>query len=288
MNVYIARDGVELGEFPRTQLESRLRAGELQPTDYYWVEGMETWLLLGDGLPPAEPEPAPALPAAPVLTTRSETSPATDLSVAPAAGMEEPEEVASAEEPATTSPAAATFQLPPRRVLLLVAVPLCALVMLGGLVLFFLSDRQSRIAPLRLPPAPEVTPIDRGVDRADRDAAAADLKQRLEKLPGRAEPPQNTFFYDLRVRMSPSTDPVSRWTVVLTGMEATVDPERDKTVRQTKFTMRIEHRNGTWTFVNYEATVTDLEELQSFEVRHDEQSEAPPSLASILGLRIGR
>src|SRR3954464_3359055 len=68
VDVYIARDGVELGAFPRKDLNDLARAGELQPTDHYWYEGMPDWLLLGDflGRGAWEPLPEPKPPQVPL------------------------------------------------------------------------------------------------------------------------------------------------------------------------------------------------------------------------------
>ena len=48
MNVKVARDGVEIGECRRQELDQLARAGQVLPTDHYWLEGMEEWKLLSD------------------------------------------------------------------------------------------------------------------------------------------------------------------------------------------------------------------------------------------------
>ena len=62
MQIYIARDGVEIGEYSRERVDELARAGELLPNDYYWQEGMPDWLLLKDLLASElwAPIPAPA------------------------------------------------------------------------------------------------------------------------------------------------------------------------------------------------------------------------------------
>ncbi len=62
MQIYIARDGVEIGEYSRTRVEELARDGDLLPNDYYWQDGMADWLLLKDLLAAEiwEPIPPPA------------------------------------------------------------------------------------------------------------------------------------------------------------------------------------------------------------------------------------
>ena len=63
MDVWIARDGVEIGAYPQADLPNLARLGHLQPTDHYWYDGLEDWGLLGELLgedawrPPAEIAP---------------------------------------------------------------------------------------------------------------------------------------------------------------------------------------------------------------------------------------
>ncbi|MEP6603453.1 MAG: DUF4339 domain-containing protein [Spartobacteria bacterium] len=64
MDVYIVRDAVEIGHFPRADIEKLARTGELQATDYYWHEGMEGWLPLPDLLGADAWNPIPETPAA--------------------------------------------------------------------------------------------------------------------------------------------------------------------------------------------------------------------------------
>ncbi len=60
MNVWIARDGETIGEYPRESLDLLAQSSELQTTDHYWHEGMENWRqldeLLGESAwqPPAK------------------------------------------------------------------------------------------------------------------------------------------------------------------------------------------------------------------------------------------
>lgn len=63
MDVWIARDGVEIGAYAQADLPNLARMGHLQPTDHYWYDGLEDWGLLGELLgedawrPPAEIAP---------------------------------------------------------------------------------------------------------------------------------------------------------------------------------------------------------------------------------------
>jgi hypothetical protein len=68
VNVFIARDGVEIAEIPRDWIPDLVRSGEVLLTDHYWHEGMATWGVVGDDLAvplpiaraAAEPQAEPA------------------------------------------------------------------------------------------------------------------------------------------------------------------------------------------------------------------------------------
>lgn len=67
MNVFIARDGSIIGEYPRADLEAMARRGELEMEDHFWQEGMEDWLPLPDLLGSeawlaSSPPPSPRSP----------------------------------------------------------------------------------------------------------------------------------------------------------------------------------------------------------------------------------
>jgi hypothetical protein len=62
VQIFIARDGVEIGEWPREQINELARTGEFQPSDHYWHEGMVDWLTLGELLGPDDWKPLPLVP----------------------------------------------------------------------------------------------------------------------------------------------------------------------------------------------------------------------------------
>jgi hypothetical protein len=306
VNFFIAREGEEIGEWSRDELERYAREGLLVPTDYYWRHGMESWQPLSDLLPAATwdpssktaaPAPAPAAepPAKerkPASTTDAAATPKPAAAAAPHPAVTQKlqvDEPVAEEEPSDAPP-------PPRppelNVSQLFANPavryaIGGVALLLGITLVYTlwPERANTNPPLRLDQAAE-EPSDPASERAGRDKAAADLRQRLEALPSRAAPPQNTFYFDLRVKMSRSPAQRARWRAVITGSEHVVDPAQDKVVTQTLFTLTTDYRDGAWTFFRYDAQITNLETLETITVEHDETTEAPPSLATILGLRI--
>jgi hypothetical protein len=46
MLIHVARDGRELGQFNIEELQERITEHSILPTDYAWVEGMESWQLI--------------------------------------------------------------------------------------------------------------------------------------------------------------------------------------------------------------------------------------------------
>lgn len=73
VNVFIARDGSVIGEYPHTEITAMVRAGQLLPDDHYWHEGMEDWILLPEFVdhdawePEAAPPPEPPPPNRPLI-----------------------------------------------------------------------------------------------------------------------------------------------------------------------------------------------------------------------------
>jgi len=70
MQIFINKNGQQLGPFSESQVAEMLKSGQAAGTDLAWSEGMETWkplssfvqLQLGLGGPPALPGQAPVLP----------------------------------------------------------------------------------------------------------------------------------------------------------------------------------------------------------------------------------
>ncbi len=46
MLIHIARDGREVGQFTVEELQERITERAVLPTDYAWMEGMESWQLI--------------------------------------------------------------------------------------------------------------------------------------------------------------------------------------------------------------------------------------------------
>ncbi len=237
MNAYIARDGEELGEFQRSDIEELARAGELRPTDYYWHEGMENWVLLEDLLGPDPWRPPPSL--------RS--------------------------------------QLP------LAGGVLAALVLAGLIAIYFVNATGAggRSRTGRRPETASSTLLlDPAKERELRDRAAAELRQRIESLPGRPAPPLYTFFYDVAVQMRRSLSPPALWEAMVRGSENAVDPATEQTLRRTEFTLVTEYRDGAWAFKHYKSSTRNLAEPGQSEEEHDAHTATPPALVTMLGLKI--
>lgn len=65
--MHVARDGANLGSFPREEVQEGLRTGKFLPTDMAWEEGMPDWRPLAQVMPEksaAAPAAAPAGPTA--------------------------------------------------------------------------------------------------------------------------------------------------------------------------------------------------------------------------------
>jgi hypothetical protein len=60
------RDGQEIGVYPENDIPELLAAGKLQPTDYYWRDGMPEWRPVSEVIP-LQPPSLPARPASNVL-----------------------------------------------------------------------------------------------------------------------------------------------------------------------------------------------------------------------------
>lgn len=252
MIVFVGRNGEEIGSFPRDQLDVMARTGAVQPTDYYWHEGMEGWLplpnLIGEDAWQKTPEPVEAPPAA----THPKWPILPDLRLTGRA----------------------------------VAIGAAFLVALSAAIYFIVHDpadsemEQLQAALTAVPP-----PLSVARRLEVRNEARDDLKQRIERLPGRAEPPLNTFYYDVAVHMRQNIDPRTPWTAHIRGGEQVVDPATGETIRRTQFTLTADYHEGEWFYRRYQASTSELGELVISEVQHNEHDPAPPSIVGMLGLK---
>ncbi|MGI9089412.1 MAG: DUF4339 domain-containing protein [Chthoniobacterales bacterium] len=67
MRFFVAREGVEIGEFEDADFENKIRTREILPTDHFWSEGMTGWLTISKrkrkpAPPTAPPKRRPKLP----------------------------------------------------------------------------------------------------------------------------------------------------------------------------------------------------------------------------------
>jgi TM2 domain-containing membrane protein YozV len=79
--VHIARNGQEVGAWPANLIADMTKAGAVQPTDHWWVEGMSDWQPMA-----ALQSPAPATPAAPAAAAKNPGIAAVLSLIVPGAG----------------------------------------------------------------------------------------------------------------------------------------------------------------------------------------------------------
>lgn len=271
MIAYIARDGAEIGSFERAEIEELAATGELLPTDYYWHEGMENWLFLEEVLAAQIPVPQEA--------------------PAEIARVDSPEFEAEEDEVYLPKEAvrAGRLVLPkftPRQLRMAAAVFACLLI--SGVVALSIRAARRRaeneVTTIFRPSAsaPSAKP---GDERALRDKAAADLKQRIERLPARAVPPLSTFYYDVSVNMKRSFSSREPWTAEIHGRENVIDPATDQTARRTEFFLTSGYRDGEWSFKHYRGLTSNMADASENEEEHDEHTPTPPSIVGMLGLK---
>jgi hypothetical protein len=63
MNIYLHKDGQQLGPFSESELRTHLSSGSINETDLAWVEGNSDWQPLSTILQPARPPLMPVQPA---------------------------------------------------------------------------------------------------------------------------------------------------------------------------------------------------------------------------------
>lgn len=257
VNVFIARDGVEIGEFACEDIANLVRSGEILPSDDYWHEGMEAWGIIDD-----------------LLKVR--TCSADGETAAPPVNL--------GDQPGDPIPEPVPQ---PKNWRLIGAVALGAPLALIALAVLLIkpdapAPEGSRTASLGdAAPSP---PFLSGLDL--RDKAAADLRQRIERLPTRAAPPLNTFYYDLAVNMRKMVSPTTPWSAIITGRENIIDPGTQETLAQTEFTLTADYTDGAWVYKAYRATVGNIKESTTTETTHDQKLDTPPTIVGMLGLKV--
>jgi hypothetical protein len=236
-NVFIARDGAVIGEYPRDRLEEMARAHELEREDSYWRDGMEDWLPLSDLLAPEDWEPPPPPP-------------------------------------------------PPPNYVALIGTGAVALLILGSVGFFLMKpDRSGQVSKPMSAPLP-IEDAATGIQI--RDKAAADLRQRIDRLPEHADPPFNTFYYDFQVSMSKVLSSRASWRATIHGWESIMDSQGKDTILRTDLTLTTDYEDGEWVFKYYRASVSDLAEGTTREIEEDQNSAVPPSIVGVLGLKRGK
>ena len=307
MKVYIARDGVEIGECEREELEPLLREGQLEATDYYWHEGMENWLLVGEAGESREPESVAAIEVEPEIETPITPVP---LPAKEATVIETP-----VPSPSTADSIAADllpkpepfrgstsrgqgmrlsipdwFRLPIQkrfRLPVLGAVAAILLAIVGYSVMSARSDRAARAGAL-FPPSEGKAPTLPPTPDEVRDTASAVLRAKIERLPAQPVPPLHTFYYGVTVNMRRLVDPRVPWMAIIRGKENTVDPATEKTTVHTDFVLTVEYRDGEWVFQKYHASASDMLKEETAELDANADTLAPPSIVTMMGLKLPR
>jgi hypothetical protein len=290
MNVYIVRDAVEIGHFPRADLEQMARDNQLLPTDYYWHEGMENWALLpellgADAWKPLSPTPAPAAPEAAPTSLSADTT---------------PDAAPSRSRPRSASPISAFIRASavalsraftqikewPAKIprVAMAAAFAAALIVLVSIIVHLTSSKNREITPILLT-SHSSAPNDTAHDLVSKRKAAEDLKEKINQLPSRATAPLYAFYYDFSFNMIPSSQTHVPWTATIHGGENIIDPGTEATIRRTEFVLIADYRNGEWTFKNYHALETDASNGATKEIIHDEKTPVPPNIVGILGLK---
>ncbi len=294
MILYLARDGEELGECERRDLAQLVRENQVRTTDHYWHEGMTEWRLVGDLLAeetPAEkptrvlkprsesPAPSTERPKTPERTVRI---PMDEPAPVPSKPYRDPREFIRQRRRAPSGPKNLGLPNTQRRLIIIVLAALLFVAL--GLYIFFTAraDRAMHAAALFQPtektPAPNADAI--------RDQATAGLKEKIARLPSKASPPQQNFYYDINVNMQRSLSEHAPWWAVIRGGENVINPGTQETIVRTDFILTVEYRDGEWTFKHYRASASDMVKEETKEIEEDEKTPMPPSIVGVLGLKM--
>ena len=294
MILYLARDSEELGECERHDLAQLVQENQVRTTDHYWHEGMTEWRLVGDLLAeetPVEkptrvlkphtetPAPSTERPKTPERTVRIAMD---EPAPAPSRPYRDPKEFIRQRRRETRE--TRNLGLPNARLRLIIIVFAALLFLALGLYIFFNARAERAVhtaalfQPAQKAPAPDADAI--------RDKATAELKEKIERLPGKAAPPQNNFFYGINVNMQKSLSEHAPWWAVIRGGENVINPETQQTIVRTDFILTVEYRDGAWTFKHYRASVSDMVKEETKEIEEDEKTPMPPSIVGVLGLNM--
>lgn len=295
MILYLARDGEELGECERQDLAQLVREDQVRATDHYWHEGMTEWRVVSDFLaeeeaaavektprvlkPRTEEPPLPERPKEPERTVRISVD---EPAPAPSKPYRDPKEFIRQRRRAAREPK--VFEVPNTK-LRLIAIVLLALGLLAlGLYIFFNARANRMTTATTLFQSTKATPTP-SADEV-RDKAAAELKDKIARLPSKAEPPEENFYYDVTVNMQRSLSEHVPWWATIRGGENVVEPETQKTLLRTDFILTVEYRDGEWTFKHYRASASDMVKEETREIEEDEKTPMPPSIVGVMGLKM--
>ena len=91
MNYHIARDGQQIGVFPKEDVLAKIQQGTIKATDLAWAEGMPDWKLVSevfaDAFPQKAPEAAVAHTPVPSQAQPASAQPQAAYSSGPGTGM---------------------------------------------------------------------------------------------------------------------------------------------------------------------------------------------------------
>jgi hypothetical protein len=118
-----------------------------------------------------------------------------------------------------------------------------------------------------------------------RETGAADLRQRIARLPERPAPPLNTYYYDVAIELKEAYAARTPLTAVIRGRENVLKPDSEETLSQTEFTVTTDYTAGEWVYKTYSGTTLNTEDQTTTVLQHNETRLAPPVLIGMLGLK---